>query len=202
MDERHLRMVRTEDTPAGVDLSDDDLMRLCRQNRHDAYEILVRRHQTLVFALATRFFSDRSVGRDVAQDVFLSIWAERGRYQPSGRFKSYLVSVTFHRCKYIARQRRSHERKLSGLNQEVEVQAAVSELPLQEVLEMERAREVRDKLTELPEKMRQVMILRFTHDLGLSEIASMTSQPLGTVKSHLFRGLKRLHRLLSTGGTS
>jgi len=200
MDERHLKLVTNGPTSEEGGLSDDDLMRLCRQNRHEAYDILVRRHQTLVFALATRFFGDRSLGRDVTQDVFLSVWAERDRYEPRGRFKSYLVSVTFHRCKYVARQRRSHDRKVAGLTLDTQAQTAAAELPLEEVLKMERAREVRQKLTELPEKMRRVLILRFAHDLGLAEIASLTSQPLGTVKSHLFRGLRRLHRRFSGGG--
>ena len=60
----------------------------------------------------------------------------------------------------------------------------------------DRAKEVRSKLTRLPGKTREVLILRFTHELSLEEISSLTGMPLGTVKSHLFRGLKRMARFM------
>ncbi len=117
-DEPHLKLLKSGELLDGADLEDDDLMLLCRQDRHDAFEVLVQRHEALAFGLATRFLGDRSLGRDVAQDVFLSIWAERERYRPRGRFRSYLVSVTLNRCRHLARQRGSHKRKVSGLNRD------------------------------------------------------------------------------------
>jgi RNA polymerase sigma-70 factor (ECF subfamily) len=178
------------------DLPDDDLMILARAERKDAFEALVRRHQTLVLALATRFLGDKALGRDVTQEVFLSLWAERYRYRPRGHFRSYLVSVTHHRCHYVARQRRSHGRKLGNLARNMAVGQPEPELPLETLVAAEKAREVRRKLEKLPERIRQVLILRFTQDCSLQEIAELTGLPLGTVKSHLFRGLKRLNRLI------
>ena len=178
------------------DLADDDLMLLSRSGRQDAFDALVRRHQSLVFGLATRYFADRTLGREVAQDVFLSLWAERERYRPRGKFTGYLVSATFHRCHYLARQRRSHDRKLGDFARESGTRQEPGDLPLDHLVEAERAREVRAKLALLPAGMREVMILRYTQDLSIEEIADLTGKPPGTVKSHLFRGLKRLARLL------
>ncbi len=67
---------------------------------------------------------------------------------------------------------------------------------LRTLVQAEERREVRRKLTLLPDKMREVLILRFTQDLPIQEIASLTGLRAGTVKSHLFRGLARLHRLI------
>ena len=200
MSETHLKLLQPEDA-AGAGLSDDDLMLLSRQDRHDGFEILVERHQTFVYALAARFLGDRTLGRDVAQDVFLSIWAERERYKARGRFKSYLVSVTLNRCRHLARQRGSHQRKATGLGREHRGQRPAADLPLEEVLEMERARELHGVLAELPEKLRLALILRYVNGLALREIASLTRQPTGTVKSHVFRGLKRLHQKLTAGAS-
>lgn len=187
--------------PAAIeDLSDDDLMVLARSDRQDAFAALVGRHQRLVLGLATRYLGDVVAGRDVAQDVFLALWAERARYRPKGRFSSYLVSMTMHRCHHVARRRRTRAQKLSDLSAGPAAETPVPpELPVDVLVEQERAKEVRDKLTELPDKCRQVLILRYTHEMSLEEVGSHTGMPVGTVKSHVFRGLKRLARLLTKG---
>lgn len=197
MHEQNLRLVSGAAPGELGELPDDSLMLLARANREDAFAVLVRRHQSLVFGLAARYFADRSLGREVSQDVFLSLWADRERYRPRGKFKSYLVSVTFHRCHFVARQIRSHRRKLAGLARESQTQTGGEDLPLELMVEAERAREVRANLALLPGKMREVLILRFTQELQIEEIASLTGKPPGTVKSHLFRGLRRLARLMT-----
>lgn len=180
--------------------TDDDLMLLARAGRRDVFEVLVRRHQKLVIALAVRFLGDATLGRDVAQDVFLAVWSERERYESRSRFRSYLVSVTLHRCQFVARQRRSHTRKLADLASETSNEPALDSGAMHELIEAEKRREVHEKLTVLPEPMRQVLILRFTHELPIEEIAKLTGLRLGTVKSHLHRGVRRLHQSLEKGG--
>jgi RNA polymerase sigma-70 factor (ECF subfamily) len=192
-----LQVIKNSDQQS-KELSDDDLMQLVMVGRQDAFEILIQRHQQLVLGLAIRYLGDSSKGRDVAQDVFLSIWAERNRYKPKGKFRSYLVAVTINRCHVFARQERSNLRKISNFEQStLDVQHHNQKMPLDKLVEAERAKEVRSKLTKLSCQQRQVLILRYTHEMSLEEIASLTDLPLGTVKSHLFRGMKRLHRLFT-----
>lgn len=180
-----------------VDLDDDDLMLLAKAERQDAFEALVNRHQALVVALATRFLADRAAGRDVAQDVFLALWAERPRYKARGKFRSFLVSMTLHRCHMLARRRKTrHEYAHRQAAAEASQPPAADDLPLRTVVERERALELRKLLGRVPEKQRQVLILRFTLDLTFEEIATATDLPVGTVKSYVFRGLKRLRSLL------
>jgi RNA polymerase sigma-70 factor, ECF subfamily len=192
MENRHLKLV---DTPSeGIDkrISDDDLMRLTKSGQKSAFEVLYRRHRDLVLGFAIRYLNNRVLGRDVTQDIFLSLWAERDRYQPRGKFRSYLFSIAFHRCQYVARQHASDMAKTA--------QAARATMPdetadrsLAELLEKERDRTVREKLANLPPKLREVMILRFVNGLSLQEIAEIKETPLGTIKVRVFRGLKRLH---------
>jgi RNA polymerase sigma factor (sigma-70 family) len=198
-----LRLVDRDRAEASGDATDDDLMLLVRANHQAAFEIPVRRYQTFVLALATRYVGDASVGRDIAQDVFLALWAERERYELRGRFRSYLVSCTIHRCQIVARQARCHQHKHGVLaaTGEARAEAPIDDEALRALVEAEDRREVRRKLTLLPEKMREVLILRFTQDLPIQEIASITGLREGTVKSHLFRGLARLHRLIGRDRT-
>jgi RNA polymerase sigma-70 factor (ECF subfamily) len=170
-------------------------MLLARAGRQDAFEIIVKRHQTLVRGLATRFFADRVAGRDVAQDVFMALWAQRDRYRAQGKFRSYLVSVALHRCHTLLRKQKTRSEYLQRQAQtgaEPEPRRPEEDQPIQQIIEREKARQIREMLSRIPEKQRRVLILRFTLDLSFEEIAAITGLPLGTVKSHALRGLKRL----------
>ncbi len=197
MPDSHMRLVPEAKNITMEDLDDDDLFLLVKTGRKDAFEALIGRHQRLVLGLAIRFLGDRALGRDVAQDVFLALWSERMRYQPRGKFRSYLVSMTTNRCNYAARQRASHTKKLSNLATEEKSAGSGSEAPLSTILEREKSRALRNLIQSLPPTPRQVMILRYTNDMSLEEIATATGMPIGTVKSHLCRGVKRLHELWS-----
>jgi RNA polymerase sigma-70 factor (ECF subfamily) len=192
-DRAPIRLVEASEPKRVADASDDELMLLARAGREDAFETLMRRHQAFVFGLSTRFMADRALGRDVMQDVFLALWRERGRYQANGRFRSYLAAMTLNRCHMVTRSRKSHDARATRSGQ---LDARPVELPIDVLVERERAREVRQLLARVPDHHREVLVMRFSEELELEEIARATGRPLGTVKSHLFRGLKALRALL------
>ncbi|MBN2360906.1 MAG: RNA polymerase sigma factor [Deltaproteobacteria bacterium] len=193
--ERKLHLVPGAEGRTLGDLGDDDLMLLVKAGRKDAFETLIRRYQEFVFGFAARFLGDRSQGRDVAQDVFLALWAERDRYQARGSFKGLLFTMARNRCHVTARGRRTQRTKLDALGIDPAARPTAPSEPIDELVAAERARLVQSKLAELPEKMRQALILRYTNGLQLDEIASVTCSPLGSVKATISRGLKRLGRL-------
>jgi RNA polymerase sigma-70 factor (ECF subfamily) len=196
-----LKVISGRDEQQTGALTDDDLMRLVALNRKDAFETLVARHQALVFGLATRYLGDRQAGRDVTQDVFLSIWAGRDKYRPIGKFLSYLTSVCINRCRVVARGRRNLLRKVASFGQEASTASSPGdEVPLDALLDMERRKEIQHHLTRLPEKTRLVMIYRFVHDMSLGDISEVTGMPIGTVKSHIARGTKRIRKMIARGG--
>lgn len=191
----NLKVATNSAQRALVDLEDDGLMLLVKTGHRDALEVLIKRHQDLVLGFANRYLGDRQLARDVAQDAFLSLWAERQRYQARGLFRAYLFQVVRNRCFIVARQRRSHHRKVDKFS-ETEPAAQEIQLPVDELMRAERAKQVQQQLQHLPDKVRQVLILRFTHELPLDEISTMTQMPVGTIKSHIFRGLKKMKQLL------
>ncbi len=65
----------------------------------------------------------------------------------------------------------------------------------------ESRQEIRDAVAALPEPYREVVSLRFFADLSLFEVAEATGRPLGTVKTHLRRGLERLRPIVKGEGT-
>ena len=74
--------------------------------------------------------------------------------------------------------------------------------PAQLMLRAERAASIRAAVANLDEPYREVIALRFFSELSLAEIAEEAGRPLGTVKTHLHRGLQRLRRVLEIEGVA
>lgn len=127
---------------------------------------------------------------DLAQQVFLDAWRSRDRYDAGkGSIGAWLTGIT--RFKAIdhwrsAGRRPSVPRAEVGVNEpdEPQVDQVVDQLVLTQALE------------QLPAIRRQVVELGFYHDLTHPEIADKLGLPLGTVKSHMRRGLESLNREL------
>lgn len=193
MGERHDGAIESDEPVDAVD--DDTLMARVKAGDTPAFERLIERYHRRVFAFATRFLGDDSCGEELTQEVFLTLWSERDRYQPRGKLQAYLFALAFKRACALSRR----ERNLRARHQAALVQRPVSHTPtaLDALLCESHAAEARRHLAELPFSMRRVLVLRFGNGLSLTEIAAFTETPLGTVKSHLFRGLKRLRAAMA-----
>ncbi len=179
------------------DLPDDQLMCLVMAERQDALAELVRRYQSLVIGFSSRFLGQAQEGKEVAQDVFLSLWADRQRYQERGRFRAYLMTLALNRCRVVARNRRNTRKKLECFQTQARPEERAESSALDRLVEAEQSRVVRQHLQELPESVREVMVLRFVNELKMQEIADVTGKPLGTVKVYVLRGVEHLtNRLL------
>jgi RNA polymerase sigma-70 factor (ECF subfamily) len=182
-----LRSVPTADPPL-EGLRDDELMQLAATGMTSAYAVLVRRYNRAVRSYAARVCG--AAGDDVAQEVFLKVWRERGSYEPRGRFRAYLFTVTFRASANEARRR-----KASALADDAPL-VAVEGAPLDELLTAERQRRIHAQVAKLPEDQRRAILLRFAADLDYEEIARIVERPVATVRSRVFLGILRLKKLL------
>jgi RNA polymerase sigma-70 factor, ECF subfamily len=181
-------------------MTDDELVESVRMGSDEAFEILVQRYQRFVLGLAARFLGNTATARDVAQDVFFAFWSDRRSYRPQGALRSYLASMTLNRCRNLFRYERVRAEKSQEVERFASVAPGSAPDPIRHLLGSEQSQRVRARLGQLPEPMREALLLRFAMDMPLEEIASAMRIPLGTVKSHLSRGLKRLHVLCAKDG--
>ena len=161
----------------------------------EALERLYDRYSSLVFSVGVRVLNDRQLAEDVTQDVFLRLWRRPWSYDPTrGRFRSWLMSVTRNRA---IDERRRVVRRLRAEESDDE---AAPRLPAPErfhdpQLEAELAeqrRAVRQAMTRLPPAQREVIELAYFGGLTQVEIAARTGEPLGTVKTRVRLGMKKL----------
>ncbi len=78
--------------------SSEDLMVETAGGDEFAFEILVRRHQTSVLNLVYRYVGDRTMAKDLAQEVFIRVWRAADRYEPKAKFTTWIYSITVNLC--------------------------------------------------------------------------------------------------------
>jgi RNA polymerase sigma-70 factor, ECF subfamily len=173
---------------------DDELMLLARGGVAAAFDTLIRRHQTAAIETARRELGSIDLAKDAAQNAFVQLYRYLPRYEARGKFKAFLYKVLLNHC----RMARRSAGRASKLELVLELEVAESEaLPDDAILRRERWREVERGLSRLSPKLRTVITLRFAGGLSYEEIAEVVGVNLGTVKSRLFNGIKKLREDLN-----
>jgi RNA polymerase sigma-70 factor (ECF subfamily) len=170
----------------------------------DAYRRLVERESASVVAACARILGDRSEAEDVAQEALVIAYRSLGSWRADGPFGAWLARIAV-RLAIRNAGRRKQVTWLDPIAAEADepgqdrfrtsgVSDAVD--PAHTVLRAEQDARVRAAVASLDEPYREVVALRFFGERSLLEIAAATDRPLGTVKTHLHRGLARLRSAL------
>jgi len=159
---------------------DDEAVRAC-----------LARYGNLVYSLARRFLRDPSDVEDACQEIFVSLWRNAGAFDPARGSEVTFVAMIARR-RLFDRTRSASTRPIPLLDREPITSSAAIEAHVD-------ARNAADALRECSEPQRRVVVLAAVQGLTQEEIATELSLPLGTVKSHYFRGIERIRRALARG---
>jgi RNA polymerase sigma-70 factor (ECF subfamily) len=182
---------------AGAD-GEDDRALVARVTAGDgaALEALYRRYGRPCYGLARRILTDDQFAQDVVQEVFLTVWRDAARFDPSrGAFSSWLLSMTHHKAvDAVRREETLRKRRTSAdvLEDSVSDAAPVDD----EVWSLLRRSRVREALAVLPDAQREALTLAYFGGYTQREIAGLTDTPLGTVKTRMLAGMRRLREAL------
>lgn len=166
-----------------------------------AFAALYEATSAKLFAVSLRIVRERPLAEEVLQDSFVAIWHHAAEYSPARSAPvTWMAAIVRNRSLDVLRRGRREvedidEALASNLVDESAAPAAEAE---------RRAGEhsVRECLGELDADQRQSIALAFFHGLSHSELAGHLRRPLGTVKTHIRRGLARLRDCLERAGTA
>jgi RNA polymerase sigma-70 factor, ECF subfamily len=153
----------------------------------------VSRYGALVWSLARRWSPDASDAEDAVQEIFIDLWRTAARYDVSRTSEAGWVAMIARRRLIDRARRRERLPALESIPADFDV-ASENERDLDREWRAEQARAV---LRELPPAQRKMLELSLLHGKTHDEIARETETPLGTVKSHIRRGLQRARDLLA-----
>jgi RNA polymerase sigma-70 factor (ECF subfamily) len=177
---------------------DDDAVMAAIQSRDDAaLAVFYDRHSRLAFGLAYRLLGERGAAEDVVQEAFLNVWRRAESYQVGrGSARSWLMSIV-HNLAIDRRRGRMGRTANDVAIEDVEpFMESTDEDAFDIVARSMEAAQVQKVLFELPEEQRQAIIMAYFGGLTHQEIAERTGTPLGTIKSRMRLGLRRMRTLI------
>jgi RNA polymerase sigma-70 factor (ECF subfamily) len=181
-------------------LRDGQLVELVAQQDAGALEALYDRYGRAAYSLARRILTEETLAQDVVQEVFLSLWRDARRFDAGrGTVATYLLSMTHHRAVDVVRREENLRRWRTsdeGLELAPDPKARVED----EVEASERRTEVRAALKDLSEPQRQALLLAYFGGYTQREVAALVGVPLGTVKTRMAAGMRKMKEALSDAG--
>jgi RNA polymerase sigma-70 factor (ECF subfamily) len=180
------------------DIADEELIRRAQKGDVEAYGALVERYQDAIVRRARTILRDPAAAEDAAQEAFVRAYTYLASYDGRHRLYTWLARIVTNVClsQLSARDWQALPLESALLTPS---EALRDDDPELAALTNERAEELRVAIAGLPAKYRDVLILRYWHDLAYEEIARLTSQSLGAVKTRLYRGRLLLAESLSVG---
>jgi RNA polymerase sigma-70 factor (ECF subfamily) len=165
-----------------------------------AFARLYEATKAKLFGVSLRIVRERPLAEEVLQDSFVAIWNHAGDY---ARAKSapltWMTAIVRKRSLDIVRRSREEpdidEALTNALADEAAVPARAAEMRAE-------AHSIRDCIAELEGDQRQTIALAFYHGLTHSELADHLRRPIGTVKTHIRRGLLKLRDCLARMGVA
>ncbi len=174
----------------------NELLERIATGDQDAFSALYDRLSGPLFSLALQMLGDRAEAEEALQEVSLQLWKHAARYD-ARRSSVFTWAVMMTRSKAIdrLRARGRRQRVVAGSIEDYETGpelASEAANAADNTVKKDEAARVRAALRALPGEQREAIELAFFSDLTHAEIASQKSEPLGTVKARIRRGLMRL----------
>ena len=182
--------------------SDEELLRRSRaEGDAAAFESLVHRYEVELFSYLRRYLGSAEMAEDVFQATFLQVHLKKEQFEEGRRFRPWLYTIATNQA--IDAQRRNRRHRMVSLDNrtggEDDVGSLVemlsgAEQTADEQMESEEARAwVRSAVDELPDGLKQALLLVYHKGMKYREAADVLGIPVGTVKSRLHAAVLKLN---------
>jgi RNA polymerase sigma factor (sigma-70 family) len=166
----------------------------------EAFEELVTRHQHRVVGTAARMLGSAAEAEDIGQQVFLRVWKSAGRYQPSAKFTTWLMTITRNLVfNELRRRQRAHLVSIESAQEDTTAHQFADDDavgPSEKLVDAELQEAIDAAIASLPEKQRLAIVLRRYEGMSYEEIANVLATSVAAVTSILFRARSELKEKL------
>jgi RNA polymerase sigma factor (sigma-70 family) len=173
---------------------DAEVLRRIREGDQTAIDDLYARFRRPAFALARRILADDVLAEDVLQEVFLTVWRDPAAYERGrGSVASWLLAMVHHKAVDAVRREESQRRRQALAEEELVLDAPVAARDVEDdVWTRVVSEQVRTALRALSAPQREALTLAYYGGYTQREVAALTGAPLGTVKTRMLSGMRRL----------
>ena len=160
----------------------------------DAFEEILTRYKHQLYAFLGRFLNNQQLVEEAFQETFLQLYQSRKTFEKDRPLRPWLFTIAANKARDLLRkQQRQETVSIAAMAEpdELSVDDVVNSLtsykitPYDEAEKAERTKKVRQIIFEMPENLREILILAYFEQFSYKQMADMLSIPIGTVKSRL-----------------
>jgi RNA polymerase sigma-70 factor (ECF subfamily) len=177
--------------------TDEELMLLVRAGSREAMAAIASRYIGPLTGFCVKLTGDPGAGEDIVQETFVRVWVRRTEWRPRGTVAALLFTTARNLCRNRARDVRRRGRWLVPETSHLGVERlSITSVEIDPILVRERRRDALEALGELPDAMREAVLLRFDGEMGYDAIAAIVGANESTVRSRVHNGLLKLKALV------
>jgi RNA polymerase sigma-70 factor, ECF subfamily len=189
--------------PSRVPDDDQTLIAAIAGGDSGALELLYERYAAVVYRIALRMLKNRELAEDIVQEAFWRVWRRSASFaEDRGRVTQWLFGIVHNLCIDEMRRVRSRPNQIYEDVEHPVLQQLIdehSDIPAAAWM-AEQRRMISESLRELPAAQREAIELAYFGGLSHQEIATKLNRPLGTIKTRVRLGLRKLGGLLAARG--
>lgn len=177
-------------------IEDAELIQRHLAGDRDAFPELIRRYQQMLYGYLVRMTRNRADADDLFQDTFIRVLRQLPSYDERSRFKSLLFTIAGNLCIDHSRKRQTRQSHLQEEDDDHGIDSFADPggdfIPDRMLERKDVAETLVQAVEQLPEAMRDVVLLRLETGMTFQEIAELKQVPLGTILARMHRGVQRI----------
>jgi len=182
-------------SPAAKDNSDGALVAKIASGNRLAMQVLFARHHARIYRFVLRLLGSEALAEDVTSEVFLDVWRQAHRFEARSAVTTWLLAIARHKA--LAELRRRPEPPSDAGSMDASDPA---DNPEATFAIKHRGEILRNCLTRLSPRHREIIDLVYYHEKSVQEAAAILGVPGNTVKTRMFHARKKLSELLEAQG--
>ncbi|MEN3013561.1 MAG: sigma-70 family RNA polymerase sigma factor [Endomicrobiia bacterium] len=164
-------------------MTEEEIIKEVLKGNINTYAEIIKKYKNYIYNLGMSIFNNYTETEDFTQEVFIKLYKNLKKYKSNFNFKTWLYKIAINTAKDFLRKKKFLPVSLEDHKNLIYSEDKVEE-SIQKNLESQMLLSL---IRTLPEKYLNILILRYIENLSYEEIAEVTSKPIGTVKTLLFR---------------
>lgn len=181
-------------------LEDDRYVSSAIKGEQEAFKRLMEKYQKPLYFHVLKMVKNHEQVEDIVQESFMKAFGNLGSYNTNYAFSTWLYRITTNHTIDFLRKKKLQTTSISepvrAKDGEMQMQIVGGSETDRQIIRNERKKIVSDAIQNLPEKYREVIVMRHLDEKSYQEISEELDLPLGTVKAHIFRAREMLYKAL------
>lgn len=180
-------------------LTDLELVNEFRKGNERCFEVLHNRHKSKIFTTVLLIVRDRDLAEDLYQETIIKViqFIREGKYNEEGKFLPWVVRIARNLAiDYFRKDKRNPMVHSNDSYDIFNVIGRVEESPEKKIIEGENQRYIRNLIDQLPDKQKEVLIMRHYSDLSFKEISDLTNVSINTALGRMRYALVNLRKMM------